>query len=186
MGTTRLSLATLGLLIPLAASSLAQSPHAERLAPFVPSPQPVVERMLAAAEVRPGEIVYDLGCGDGRIVITAAREFRAKGVGVELSKNLADEAREQVERLGLKNRVTIIHGDLLEVDLRPADVVTLYLLTSVNDRLKPIFERELRPGARVVSHDFRIRGWAPSRVEKVAVTHRIHTIYVYQMPPTKD
>lgn len=142
--------------------------------------------MLEAAGLKPGEMVYDLGCGDGRIVITAAREYKAKGVGVELSERLAREAEDQVRKLGLANRVSIIHGDLLNVDLRSADVVTLYLLTDVNDRLKPVLEKELRPGARVVSHDFMIRGWKPWRTERVDVTNRTHMIYVYLMPPRKD
>ena len=158
----------------------------ERLAPFVPSPQPVVERMLEAADVKPGDVVYDLGCGDGRIPITAAREFKAKGVGVELSKDLARQAQDQVNKLGLSNRVSIIQGDLLNVDLRPADVVTLYLLTESNERLRPILEKTLRAGARVVSHDFKIRGWKPERVDEVPVYGRMHTIYVYLMPPAKD
>ncbi|HPQ17549.1 MAG TPA: class I SAM-dependent methyltransferase, partial [Bryobacteraceae bacterium] len=128
--------------------ALAQRPQPERLAPFVPSPQVVVERMLAAADIKPNETVYDLGCGDGRVVITAARVFKAKGVGVEISKELARQAREQVKALGLTNRVNIIEGDLLQVDLKPADVVTLYLLTSSNERLKPLLEANLRPGAR--------------------------------------
>jgi len=170
----------------VAGPALAQRPSIERLAPYVPSPQAVVERMLEAADVKPGETVFDLGCGDGRVVITAAREFKAKGVGVELSGELVRQARDQASRLGLANRVTILQGDLLEVDLRPADVVTLYLLTESNDRLKPIFEKSLRPGARVVSHDFKIRGWKPALVENVAVSGRSHSIYVYRMPPTKD
>ncbi len=166
--------------------ALAQRPQPERLAPYVPSPQIVVERMLEAADVKPGETVYDLGCGDGRVVITAARVFKAKGVGVELSKELARQARDQVRALGLMNRVSIVEGDLLEVDLKPADVVTLYLLTSSNDRLKPLLEANLRPGARVVSHDFMMRGWKPVRIDEVPATNRTHMIYVYQMPPNKD
>ncbi len=166
--------------------ALAQGPQPERLAPYVPSPQVVVERMLEAADVKPGETVYDLGCGDGRVVITAAREFKAKGVGVELSPELARQARERVRTLNLNNRVTIIQGDLIEVDLRPADVVTLYLLTSSNDRLKPLLESHLRPGARVVSHDFMMRGWKPSRIDEVPATNRTHMIYVYQMPPKRE
>jgi cyclopropane fatty-acyl-phospholipid synthase-like methyltransferase len=180
------SAATFALLSCLAAPVLAQHPRGESLAPFVPSPQPVVERMLEAADLKPGETVFDLGCGDGRIVITAARDFRAKGVGVELSEKLAREAEDQVRRMGLQNRVSIIHGDLLKADLRSADIVTLYLLTDVNDRLKPILEKELRPGGRVVSHDFMIRGWKPSRVDEVNVNNRTHMIYVYVMPPRKD
>lgn len=156
-------------------------PRAERLAPYVPSPQAVVDIMLEAAALKPGETVYDLGCGDGRILITAARKFKAKGVGVELSEELARNTQEHVKRLGLQNRITIIHGDLLEADVRHADVVTLYLETGSNARLKPRLEQSLKPGARVVSHDFMMRGWKPARVEKVEVSHRIHTIYVYEM-----
>lgn len=156
-------------------------PGVERLAPYVPSPQAVVERMLEAAALKPGETVYDLGCGDGRILITAARRFRAKGVGVELSAELASQTLEHVKRLGLQNRITIIHGDLLEADVSPADVVTLYLETSSNARLKPRLEQSLKSGARVVSHDFAMRGWKPARVEKVEVSNRTHTIYVYEI-----
>ncbi len=174
------------LLLAVAAVPVLAQSRGERLAPFVPSPQLVVERMLEAADVKPGDVVYDLGCGDGRIPIAAAREFRAKGVGVELNPDLAKMAREQVARLGLTNRVSIVQGDLLEVDLKPADVVTLYLLTESNDRLKPLLEKSLRPGARVVSHDFKIRGWKPERVDEIPVYGRMHNIYVYLMPPKKD
>jgi predicted RNA methylase len=170
----------------LMSPALAQRPGPERLAPFVPSPQSVVERMLETADLKPNETVYDLGCGDGRILITAAREFRAKAVGIELSDKLVRDAREQAHRLGLDNRVEIIEGDLLHADLKPADVVTVYLLTDANDQLKPIFERALRRGARVVSHDFKIRGWKPDRVETVQATNRTHYIYLYTMPPKKD
>lgn len=166
--------------------SFGQPVTGERLAPFVPSPQPVVERMLEAADLKPYETVYDLGCGDGRILITAARDFRAKAVGVELSAKLVKDAREQVKKLGLENRVTILQDDLMKVDLRPADVVTVYLLTEANDQLKPAFVKALHRGARVVSHDFKIRGWKPDHVEEVVAYNRKHTIYVYVMPPTKD
>jgi len=157
----------------------------ERLAPYVPSPQPVVEKMLEAVALKPGEVVYDLGCGDGRILITAVQKFKAKGVGVELSPKLVAQAQEQVSKRGLQNWITIRQGDLLEADFSGADVVTLYLLTSLNARLQPKFEQTLKPGARVVSHDFAIRGWQPVRVEKVKVSNRTHTIYVYEIkkPP---
>jgi len=161
---------------------LAQTPPAaERLAPYVPSPQVVVERMLEAARLKPGETVYDLGCGDGRILIIAAQKFKAKGVGVELSADLARKTQEHVKRLGLQNRITIIHGDLLGADVSSADVVTLYLETSSNARLRPRLEQFLKSGARVVSHDFAMRGWKPVRIEKVEDSSRIHTIYVYQI-----
>ena len=168
----------------VALGGLAQLPEAERLAPYVPSPQPVVERMLEAAALKPGETVYDLGCGDGRILITAAEKYKAKGVGVELSAGLVQEAQEAVRKRGLQNWISIVQGNLLEADVSGADVVTLYLLTSSNARLQPKFERTLKKGARVVSHDFAIRGWKPSRVEKVQVSQRTHTIYVYEVGKT--
>jgi SAM-dependent methyltransferase len=182
---TRFSVAA-SLALALAGVAAAQRPSGERLAPFVPSPQVVVERMLEAADLKPGETVYDLGCGDGRILITAARQFKAKAVGVELSPDLVRDARDQVRKMGLQNRVTIEQGNLLDVDLHGADVVTLYLLTESNERLKPIFERSLHRGARVISHDFQIRGWQPAVVEEVEATNRLHKIYVYLMPPKKN
>jgi len=172
----------------LGAGALAQRMEPERLAPYVPSPQPVVERMLEAADLKPGETVYDLGCGDGRILITAAERFKAKGVGVELSAELVQQAQDTVRKRGLQNWITIVQGDLLEADVSGADVVTLYLLTSLNMRLQPKFEQTLKPGARVVSHDFAIRGWEPARVEKVTVARRTHTIFVYTItrkPPAR-
>ncbi len=180
----------IALVLTFASAALPQVAHAQgvdfsqNLAPFVPSPQEVVERMLEASRLRDGETLYDLGSGDGRIVITAAQKFRAKAVGVELSPDLCKQALSQVKTLGLANRVTILQADLLSVDLRPADVVTIYLLTSSNDRLKPNLEKELRTGARVVSHDFKIRGWTPESVEHVQAGSRVHTIYVYEIGKT--
>lgn len=160
---------------------LAQMDHAKSLAPFVPSPITVVERMLEAAQVKQGETVYDLGCGDGRVLITAVEKFRAKAVGVELSQKLADAARGAIKQRGYENRASIIQGNLLDVDLSNADVVTLYLLTDANSQLKPRLEKYLHPGARVVSHDFEIRGWKPVRVEEVQAHRRMHKIYVYEV-----
>ena len=148
------------------------------LAPDFPSPQVVIEKMLQAAHLKPGETLYDLGSGEGRIVIMAARQFKAKAVGIELSQDLCKAATARVKALGLENQVKIIHGNLLKVDLSPADVVTIYLLTASNELLKPNLERDLRPGARVVSHDFEIRGWKPSAVEKVEAEGRPRVIYV--------
>lgn len=166
-----------------AAAGLSQKFREDSLAPFVPSPQAVVDKMLEVAGVRAGETVYDLGCGDGRILITAARKFKARGVGVELSPELARRTHRRIRELGLQDEIRIIEGNLLEVDLRAADVVALYLLTSSNEQLKPKLESSLKRGARVVSHDFVIPGWQPSRVEKVEVSRRVHTIYLYEMPP---
>lgn len=153
----------------------------DTLAPAFPTPQAVVERMLTLADVKPGEMVYDLGCGDGRIVITAATKFSARAVGVEIRRDIYESTLARVASLGLSQQVRIVHGDALKTDLAPADVVTLYLLTSSNERLRPVLEQQLKPGARVVSHDFEIKGWPPERTEKMIVQGRPHMIYVYRM-----
>ena len=153
----------------------------DTLAPAFPTPQTIVERMLSLAQVKPGETVYDLGCGDGRIVITAAQQFKAHAVGIEIRRDIYETTLGRVNSLGLTDQVKIVHGNALRTDLRPADVVTLYLLTSSNEKLKPVLVQYLKPSARVVSHDFEIRGWKTAAVEKVNVDGRPHTIYLYRM-----
>ena len=157
----------------------------EVLAPDFPTPQVVIEKMLQLAHLKPGEMVYDLGSGEGRIVITAAREFRARAVGIELSPELCKSATLHIKALGLEHQVKIVQANLLKVDLSPADVVTIYLLTASNELLRPNLERDLKPGARVVSHDYQIRGWKPSAMEKISAEGRSRTIYVYEMGPKK-
>ncbi|MBS7637574.1 class I SAM-dependent methyltransferase [Candidatus Bathyarchaeota archaeon] len=139
--------------------------------------------MLRIADVKPGEAVYDLGCGDGRIAITAALEFGARGVGVDINQNLVREARKRVEELHLGDRVKIIHGNLLEIDLSQADVVTMYLTTSANEKVRPKLEQELKPGARVVTHDFMIPKWEVTNSMKVQGEYRTHLIYLYIWQP---
>lgn len=134
----------------------------DRLAPFVPSPENVVDAMLDLARVGKGDRVYDLGSGDGRIVIRAAEKHHAEAVGVEIDDDLYKKSSARIQELGLENRAKILHMNMYKVDLKPATIVTLYLLTSVNERLKPILERDLRSGARVVTHDFKIPGWEPA------------------------
>jgi precorrin-6B methylase 2 len=153
----------------------------DNLAPYIPSPQEVVDRMLSAARVKPGEMVYDLGSGDGRIVITAAQKFQARAVGVELRADLCRSTQARVKSLGLQDRVKLIHENMLKVDLSPADVVTLYLLTSSNERLRPNLEKYLKPGARVVSNDYEIRGWTPSGIVPITAGGVLHYIYVYEI-----
>ena len=153
-----------------------------RLAPYVTSPISVVDKMLEAAGLRGGETLYDLGCGDGRIVLAAAKGFGAKAVGIEISDALAKRARQEAEKMGLQDQVKIITGDMMTVDVSPASVVSLYLMTEANDTLRPKLERELKPGSRVVSLEFKVRGWKPSRVEKVELHNHPYTIYVYEMP----
>jgi ubiquinone/menaquinone biosynthesis C-methylase UbiE len=157
----------------------------ENLAPDIPTPQSVVERMLEAGRVKPGETVYDLGSGDGRIVITAAQMFGAKAVGVELRPDLCEKARERVKSLGLEDKVSIVEGNALHVDLSAADVVTMYFLTSSNERLRPNLEHWLKPGSRVVSNQFPVKGWKPSQVVRVKAGSMEHTIYVYEVGNTK-
>jgi protein-L-isoaspartate O-methyltransferase len=156
--------------------------HAKSLAPYVPSPQPIVERMLELAEVEPGETVYDLGSGDGRILITAASKYKAKAVGVELDENLVKAAEDNIKREGLAENAKVIHGNMLEVDVSPANVVIIYLLTLSNDKLRPVLEKQLKPGTRVVSHNFKVPGWSPAREETVISRGRSHHIYVYEIP----
>jgi len=170
--------------VPPAAAQRYSDP--DTLAPSYPTPQAVVERMLSLADIRPGEVVYDLGCGDGRIVITAAQKFSARAVGVEIRRDIYESTLAHVASLGLSDRVKIIHGDALKTDLSGADVVTLYLLTSSNERLRPVLEAQLKPGARVVSHDFEIRGWKPEQVDKMIVEGRPHMIYAYRMGANGD
>jgi cyclopropane fatty-acyl-phospholipid synthase-like methyltransferase len=153
------------------------------IAPFVASPIPVVRKMLEYAELKPGETLYDLGSGDGRIVIMAAQEFGARGVGIELNRRLVNEATRKGKELRLDNRIRFIHGNIFDVDLGPADVVTMYLTTGANEKVKPKLERELRPGSRVVTHDFSVPGWENGENFKFREGYRSHTIYLYRWAP---
>ncbi|HEY7333969.1 MAG TPA: methyltransferase domain-containing protein [Bryobacteraceae bacterium] len=163
--------------------AIAQDPlYSNKLAPYVSSPTKVVDRMLELANIRPGETVYDLGCGDGRILIAAVKNYKAKAVGVEISPKLAAEATDRIRRAGLAADARVIQGDLLKADFAGADVVTIYLATSLNAELRPRMEKLLKPGARVVSHDYAVPGWKPSKVEE---EEGKHLIYLYEMPPAK-
>ncbi len=149
------------------------------LAPFVPSPQNVVTAMLELVELKKDETLYDLGCGDARIIIEAAQKFGAKAVGVELDDGRYRECVKKIQEAHLEDKIKVIHGDLLNIDLKKADVVTLYLLTSANERVKPNLERDLRKGARVVSHDFSITGWTPTKTREIRENWGSHTLYLY-------
>ncbi|WP_306647054.1 SAM-dependent methyltransferase [Massilia pseudoviolaceinigra] len=144
--------------------------------PYVPTPQAVVDRMLVLARVGKGDILYDLGSGDGRIVITAAKRYGAKGVGVDLDPARIREARDNASKAGVGQQVQFIAGDLFKTDLSDADVVTLYLLSSVNRDLRPQLWRQLKVGTRVVSHAFDMGSeWPPEKTEQVDGS----TIYVW-------
>jgi len=159
--------------------------YANKLSPYVSSPTRVVDRMLEMASIKPGETLYDLGCGDGRILITAVERYKAKAVGVEISPKLVSKATAAIERAGVASQARVMQGDLLEVDLTGADVVTLYLATQLNERLRPRLEKYLKPGARVVSHDYAVPGWKPTKVDRTDGSQG-HLIYLYEMPPSKD
>jgi predicted RNA methylase len=156
------------------------------IAPFVPSPVQVIEYMLRMADLRAGEVFFDLGAGDGRTVIMAAKSFGARSVGVELREDLAKKALSTIHESGLGDRVTIVNGDMFSVNLTSADVVFLYLTTSANEKIRPKLEQDLRKGVRVVSHDYEIVGWKPLKVENYCENPKLgypsHTIYLYEKP----
>ena len=154
------------------------------LAPFVATPVSVVRRMLILADLKPNEVLFDLGSGDGRAVIMAANDFGAKSVGVELRDDLSQKALMSIQLLDLKDKPQIIQRDIFDVDLSSADVVFLYLTTSANERIKPKLESELKSGTRVVSHDYEILGWEPTKVDSFCENPELgypsHTLYVYK------
>jgi len=162
-------------------------PAAARPAPkldvvWVPSAPEVIAVMLEAAKVGPGDIVYDLGCGEGEIVIAAALHYGARGVGVDLDPERITNARLNAARAGVTDRVTFIEQDLFATDVSGATVVTLYLGPEINRRLRPKLLRELRPGTRIVSHDFSMGEWEPERTVTVPQAPG-HVVYLWRVPP---
>jgi predicted RNA methylase len=135
------------------------------LAPYSPSPMDVVRRMLALAKVGPGDVVYDLGCGDGRIVIESARLHGARGVGIDIDPALIARAQANARQAGVESLVTFRVQDAMTVDVSDATVVTLYLLAASNVKLRPILSKALRPGARIVAHNYPIGDWEPDVVD---------------------
>lgn len=154
---------------------------AENLGPNIPTPQAVVDRMLEVARIKPGEMVYDLGSGDGRVVITAAVKYGARAVGVEIDPVQVRRAMERIRAVGLESRVSIVENSALRVDLSPANVVTMFFLTASNERLRPVLEKQLKPGARVVSNEFPIKGWKPVEVVHVKTGNMDHSIFLYEI-----
>jgi len=146
--------------------------------PYVPTPQEVVEGMLELAQVKKTDVVYDLGCGDGRIVITAAKKYGARGVGIDINPERIKEAEENARQAGVTDRVRFIQGDLFKADIHEATVVTLYLLSSVNLKLRPKLLSELRPGTRIVSNTFDMGDWKPDKQTEV----NGRTIYYWVVP----
>src|SRR5512141_2111832 len=145
----------------------AQSGDAEKLAPYYPTPETIVEKMLQLGGLKAGEKMFDLGSGDGRIVIMAAQKFHAQAAGVELDKDLCKQSTEKIRRLGLEKNAHIINGDLLKQNYSSADLITVYLLPISNDKVTPLLDKQLRKGARVVAHDFEFKNWTPDKVENI-------------------
>jgi len=159
-------------------AALAQEPFdSKKIVPFVPSPQEVVDKMIALAGIKKGDVVFDMGSGDGRIVIAAAKKG-AKAVGFEIDGDLIKESRENVRKAGVQDLAEIRQQDILTVDFAPASVVTMYLLPDVNLKLRPNLLKQLKPGSRIVSHSFDMDDWKPDKIEKVDG----RTIYLWTIP----
>jgi SAM-dependent methyltransferase len=162
----------------------AQSQHAsgERLAPFYPTPETIVERMLVLGNLKAGEKLFDLGSGDGRILIIAAQKFQAEAFGIELDKDLAKQSAAKIRMLGLAPKAHVLHADLLKQDYSSADLITVYLLPASNDKVQKLLDGQMKKGARVVAHDFEFKGWTPEKVENIGDDGegRSHTLYLYR------
>jgi len=160
-----------------------QRTDTEKLAPYYPTPETIVMKMLQLGGLKAGEKVYDLGSGDGRIVIMAAQKFHAEAFGVELDKDLCKQSAARILKLGLEKNAHIINGDLLTQNYGSADLVTVYLLPdSINNKVQPLLDKQLKTGTRVVAHDFEFRNWTPEKVETIADDGegRSHTLYLYR------
>ncbi len=156
--------------------------EAEKLAPYYPTPELIVEKMLKLGELKAGEKMFDLGSGDGRVVIMAARKFHADAAGIEFDADLWKQSTERIRSLGLQKSARIIHGDIMKQDVSSADLITVYLLPSSNDKVRPMLEKQLRKGTRIVSHDFQFSGWTAEKVEHIDDDGegRSHTLYLYR------
>ncbi|MBZ5724819.1 MAG: class I SAM-dependent methyltransferase [Acidobacteriia bacterium] len=164
------------------AAVAAQTGDAEKLAPYYPTPETIVEKMLQLGGLKAGEKVWDLGSGDGRIVIMAAQKFHADAAGVELDKDLWKLSSDKIRKLHLEKNAHIVNGDLLKQDYSSADLITVYLLPGFIDKVQPMLDQQLKKGARVVAHDFEFKNWTPEKVENIADDGegRSHTLYLYR------
>ena len=157
--------------------------HPDSLAPYVPSPLNIVREMLTLAGAGPGDVVYDLGCGDGRVLFTAVEEFSvSRAVGYDLDQDMVEAVEKRVRDVGMVGRISVIQANFMETDLTEATVVTLYLTTSGNAKLRPKLEADLKPGARVVSHDFPIHGWVTDQPDNTPHTMGSHKMFLYRIP----
>src|SRR4051794_18369591 len=165
------------------ALAVGQNAEGGKLAPYYPTPETIVQKMLQLGGLKAGEKMYDLGSGDGRIVIVAAQKFHANAVGVELDKDLAKRSADRILKLGLDKTAHIVAGDLLKQNYSSADLVTVYLLPdAVNNKVQPILDKQLKKGARIVAKDFDFKNWTAEKIENVADDGegRSHTLYLYR------
>jgi len=166
----------------LAAAFVLAAQDDERAAPYFPTPETIVVRMLQLGELQPGEKMFDLGSGDGRIVIMAAQKFKADATGVEIDDDLWNQSSRRIRKLGLQKNARIIHGDIFQQDYSSADLLTIYLLPRSNDKLRPLLERQLKKGTRIVAHDFGFTGWTPVKVVDIDDDGegRSHRLFLYK------
>jgi len=171
-----------GLIVALAFCGVAWAQDAEKLAPYYPTPQTIVEKMLDVGGLKAGEKMFDLGSGDGRIVITAAQKYHADATGIEMADDLYRQSMQKIRSLGLEKAARIVHGDIFKQDYSLADLITVYLLPVSNDKVRPLLEKQLKKGARVVSHDFPFRDWTPEKEITIEDDGegRSHTLYLYR------
>src|SRR5947199_3052754 len=165
------------------AAAVAQPAEGGKLAAYYPTPETIVQKMLQLGGLKAGEKMFDLGSGDGRIVIMAAQKFHAEAVGIELDKDLCRQSMARISKLGLDKNAHIVNGDLLKQNYSSADLVTVYLLPeSIDNKVLPLLDKQLKKGARVVAHDFEFKAWTPEKVENIAddVEGRSHTLYLYR------
>ena len=170
--------------------ALAQTKRADdegkKIVPYVPTPQEVVERMLELAQVKKGDVVYDLGSGDGRIVVTAAKKYGVKAVGFEIDPERIKESHENIKKADVGHLVEVRQQDIRTVDLSPASVLTLYLLPEVNLMVRPNIWKQMKPGSRVVSHDFDMGDWKPVKTEQIKDgSSWDHTLYLWHVEAGK-
>jgi cyclopropane fatty-acyl-phospholipid synthase-like methyltransferase len=165
------------------AAAAAQSADGDKLAPYYPTPETIVEKMLQLGGLKAGEKMVDVGSGDGRIVIMAAQKFHADATGIELDKDLCRQSMARIQKLGLEKTAHIINGDLLKQNYGGYDLVTVYLLPeSIDNKVQPLLDKQLKKGARVVAHDFEFKNWTAEKVENIADDGegRSHTLYLYR------
>lgn len=164
-----------------AALAAAQEAQTEKLAPYYPTPETVVDKMLELGGLKPGEKMFDLGSGDGRIVIMAAQKYKADGTGVEFDESLYKQSMEKIAKLQLSKTARIIHGDIFKQDYSSANLITVYLLPTSNDKVAPLLEKQLKNGTRIVAHDFEFSAWKPVKTVDIDDDGegRSHRLYLY-------